>query len=236
MISAPETMIKGAVFDFNGTLFWDTPYHNRAFRMLAEKYSVPSPEGLRSRRMETKDLEYIQGRTNNFIMRYMFGEGLTDPQVAALGEEKEQIYRDLCKGEVRLGPGAEELFGFLSSKGIRMAIASSADINNVNFYYREIPSLEKWFPRERFIYNDWTFNSKPAPDIFLKAFARLGISPSEAAVFEDSPSGIRASLAAGSGLTVTVDSGFLSFVRGSGLECKNVITDFRQAIPLLFST
>ena len=229
-------MLKAAVFDFNGTLFWDTPYHNRAFRIPAEKYSTPSPEGLRSRRMEDSDLSFIQGRTNNFIMRYMFGDSLTDRQVADLGEEKEQIYRDLCKGEVRLGPGAEELFGFLSSKGIRMAIASSSDINNVNFYYREIPSLEKWFPRERFIYNDWTFNSKPAPDIFLKAFARLGISPSEAAVFEDSGAGIRASLAAGSGMTIVVNSGALPDLAGFAETGSNpfpVITDFRQAIPLL---
>ena len=98
-------MLKAAVFDFNGTLFWDTPYHNRAFRILAEKYSTPSPEGLRSRRMEDSDLSFIQGRTNNFIMRYMFGEAITDRQVADLGEEKEQIYRDLCKGEVVFAPG-----------------------------------------------------------------------------------------------------------------------------------
>ncbi len=229
-------MLKAAVFDFNGTLFWDTPYHNRAFRILAEKYSTPSPEGLRSRRMEDSDLSFIQGRTNNFIMRYMFGESLTDRQVADLGEEKERIYRDLCKGEVQLAPGAEALFDTLSSNGFSLAIASSADINNVDFYYSEIASLERWFPRERFIYNDWSFNSKPAPDIFLKAFDRLGADPSEAVVFEDSGAGIRASLAAGSGMTIVVNSGALPDLAGFAETGSNpfpVITDFRQAIPLL---
>ncbi|MBQ6087012.1 MAG: HAD-IA family hydrolase [Bacteroidales bacterium] len=226
----PQGRLKAAVFDFNGTLFWDTPYHNRAFRILAERYSVPSSEGLRSRRMEDGDLAYIQGRTNNFIMAYMFGEGLTDAQIADLGEEKEQIYRDLCHGEVRFAPGAEELFVKLSEAGVRMAIASSADINNVNFYYTEISSLESWFPRERFIYNDWTFNSKPAPDIFLKAFAALGVRPDEAAVFEDSPAGIKASESAGSALTIVIDSQF----KPADLDPSHpVITDFRQAIPLL---
>lgn len=226
----PQGRLKAAVFDFNGTLFWDTPYHNRAFRILAERYSVPSPEGLRSRRMEDKDLAFIQGRTNNFIMEYMFGEGLTDAQIADLGEEKEQIYRDLCRGEVRFAPGAEELFAALSEVGVLMAIASSADINNVNFYYAEMASLEKWFPREHFIYNDWTFNSKPAPDIFLKAFSALGVQPFEAAVFEDSPAGIRASESSGSALTIVIDSPF----KPSGLDPSHpVITDFRQAIPLL---
>ena len=228
--------LKAAVFDFNGTLFWDTPYHNRAFRILAERYSVPSPEGLRSRRMEDGDLAYIQGRTNNFIMRYMFGESLTDAQVADLGEQKEQIYRELCKGKVRFAPGAEELFAALSEKGFSLAIASSADINNVNFYYEQMESLERWFPRERFIYNDWTFKSKPAPDIFLKAFGRLGVQPCDAAVFEDSLAGIRASIAAGSGMTVVVNSGALPDLSGLSPSCGPtlpVITGFSQAIPLL---
>lgn len=38
---------------------------------------------------------------------------------------------------------------------------------------------------------------KPAPDLFLLAAARLGASPAECLVFEDSPNGIRAARAAG---------------------------------------
>lgn len=28
---------KGAIFDFNGTLFWDTPFHDKAFDIFLEK-------------------------------------------------------------------------------------------------------------------------------------------------------------------------------------------------------
>jgi HAD superfamily hydrolase (TIGR01509 family) len=38
---------------------------------------------------------------------------------------------------------------------------------------------------------------KPAPDLFLLAAARLGASPTQCLVFEDSPNGIRAARAAG---------------------------------------
>lgn len=41
----------------------------------------------------------------------------------------------------------------------------------------------------------WT--GKPAPDIFLEAARRLGCDPSRCVVFEDSPAGIQAGLAAG---------------------------------------
>ena len=41
-------------------------------------------------------------------------------------------------------------------------------------------------------------NSKPAPDVYLAAAASLGIDPAEAAVIEDSPTGVIAGAAAGS--------------------------------------
>ena len=28
---------SGVIFDFNGTLFWDTPLHNKAWNMFLEK-------------------------------------------------------------------------------------------------------------------------------------------------------------------------------------------------------
>ena len=43
---------------------------------------------------------------------------------------------------------------------------------------------------------------KPAPDIFLLAAKRIGVSPSECLVFEDAPSGTEAALAAGMSVVV----------------------------------
>ena len=40
-------------------------------------------------------------------------------------------------------------------------------------------------------------NGKPAPDPFLEAARRLGVSPGNCVVFEDSPTGIQAAEAAG---------------------------------------
>jgi beta-phosphoglucomutase-like phosphatase (HAD superfamily) len=44
---------------------------------------------------------------------------------------------------------------------------------------------------------DEVIHGKPAPDIFLLASKRLGVSPAECLVLEDSPNGIRAAHAAG---------------------------------------
>ena len=45
--------------------------------------------------------------------------------------------------------------------------------------------------------NDEVTNSKPDPEIYLKAFAKLGIEPSEAIIVEDAPHGIAAAKASG---------------------------------------
>jgi beta-phosphoglucomutase-like phosphatase (HAD superfamily) len=31
---------KGVVFDFNGTLLWDTKYHNQAFDLFLEQHNI----------------------------------------------------------------------------------------------------------------------------------------------------------------------------------------------------
>ncbi len=32
--------IKGVIFDFNGTLFWDTPLHNNAWDIFLEQHEL----------------------------------------------------------------------------------------------------------------------------------------------------------------------------------------------------
>ncbi len=42
-----------------------------------------------------------------------------------------------------------------------------------------------------------TQSMKPAPEVFLKAAARVGVAPTRAVVFEDAPVGVQAAKAAG---------------------------------------
>jgi beta-phosphoglucomutase-like phosphatase (HAD superfamily) len=47
---------------------------------------------------------------------------------------------------------------------------------------------------------------KPAPDIFLRAATLLGGSPAQSLVFEDSPTGMQAAVAAGMRLVAVPDA------------------------------
>lgn len=189
--------LKGVVFDFNGTLVWDTAYHNRAFDVFFEKHNIRLTD-------EEKSVK-IHGKTNADIMRGVFERDLTDDETARFAIEKELIYQELIVKDLKFADGVVNLFEILKKKNIPFTIATSADIINVDFYFREL-QLHKWFDRNLVVYNDGTVRGKPYPDIFLRAAERLHIQPAEMVVFEDSKAGIKAAENAGTGKVVIVDS------------------------------
>lgn len=78
----------------------------------------------------------------------------------------------------------------------RTACASGADRPKIELQLRKIGLFDAFEGR---IFSGMEQpNSKPAPDVYLAAAASLGIDPAEAAVIEDSPTGVIAGAAAGS--------------------------------------
>ena len=73
-------------------------------------------------------------------------------------------------------------------------------------FFREHFGLDRWFDPRRIVYDDGTFSGKPAPDIYLRAAERIGLSPSRCIVAEDARSGIEAARRAGAGMIVAVAS------------------------------
>ena len=188
---------KGVVFDFNGTLLWDTKYHNQAFDLFLEQHNIELTD-------EEKSVK-IYGKSNADIMRDVFDRTLTDAEVKEFSIEKELIYQDLIVNNLHFAEGAEELFEYLKAHNIPFCIATSSDFLNVEFYFREM-QLERWFSPEWVLFNDGTLKGKPEPDLFLKAAERLQLNASELVIFEDSKAGIKAAENAGVGKIYIVNS------------------------------
>lgn len=212
---------KAAIFDFNGTLFWDTAFHDQAFDIFLEKYGVRLTD-------EEKRVK-IHGKGNPDIMRSILGAGLTDAEVDKMAQEKELIYRQLCVNDMPFAPGAEDLFNFLKTDGILMTIATSSGIENVDFYFEHM-QLGRWFDMEKLAYNDGTFRGKPHPDVFQVAARKLNLEPQETVVFEDSVAGILSAEAAEAGKIYIVNSYGENYSRFS----HDIITDFCQVDRELF--
>jgi HAD superfamily hydrolase (TIGR01509 family) len=111
---------------------------------------------------------------------------------AVLAEVKEATAKG-CDGQPLL-PGVETLLRDAKALGLGRAVASSSSCGWV----------DGWLGRHGIrdlldvvVARDDVRKVKPDPELFLLAASRLGVLPGTCVVFEDSPTGMRAALAAG---------------------------------------
>jgi beta-phosphoglucomutase len=176
----------GFVFDLDGTLTDNMPFHQRAFDLFAGRHGLPALTLEQRRRLD--------GKRNRDIFPILFGRTFDAAALRALADEKESLYRELSRGKLAPMAGLRELLACLAQLKIPAAIATSAPPENVVHSLREL-GLEGAFaavakaedlPR-----------GKPHPDVFLAAAAALQVEPSLCLAFEDAPLGVEAARAAG---------------------------------------
>ncbi len=218
---------NGIIFDFNGTLFWDSELHMEAWREFSRRLRGTSFS-------DEEMLKYMFGRTNEDIIAYAIGKRPSPDLVEKFAVEKEQVYRDMCKlhPEIfKLAPFAEEFLDYLKANNIPRTIATMSEKENVDFYIKEF-HLEKWFDVEKIVYSDGIIPGKPAPDIYLIAAKRLGLDPKDCIVVEDAISGINSAKSAGIGKVVAIASmENPDFYSDLGVDL--IITDFKDYKEIL---
>ena len=163
---------------------------------------------------------------------------MTTRTVAALTEEKEVIYRRLCREDAehfRLADGLPEALDRLQARGVPMAIATGAGRGNLDFYF-EAFHLERWFDWNHVIYDDGTLPGKPAPDVYLRACARLRrrrrrTAWSSRTPLPASPSANAAGVGAIVAITATNPAGALEKLPG----VKAIIDDYRDFVSVFDS-
>ncbi len=192
---------KGIIFDFNGTLFFDSEKHLEAWREYSKR--------LRGTPFSDEEMrQYMFGRTNEDIIAYAIGRKPEPELVEKLAKEKEEVYREMCRKDyenTKLAPGAIDFLNFLKNNNIPMTIATMSEKDNVDFYIEEF-NLSKWFDIEKIVYSDGTIPGKPAPDIYQIAAQKLHLSPKDCIVVEDAISGIEAAKSAGIGKIIAIAS------------------------------
>ena len=186
--------LSAVIFDFNGTLYFDSHLHIEAWKRFLRLHGFPAMT-------DEQFKEKFLGRNNAEIMEMLHGRVLPTAEMEALAEEKEALYRDICRereDELRLVPGAEAFFDLLKEKGIPFTIATGSGKSNVDFYF-DVFHLDRWFDYAKVVYDDGTLPGKPDPAVYLKVTALMGLDPAECMVFEDSFSGIHSAHNAGIG-------------------------------------
>lgn len=178
-------MIKGVIFDMDGTMIDNMMIHHRAWQQklseLGLDFSIEEVQ------------EKIHGVNDEILLR-LFGDRFTAAERKQIADEKEAAYRKIYQPELQLIKGLPEFLKALDKAGIPLVIGTAAPAANMNFVLDKL-ALRPYF-QAAFHAGD-VVHGKPHPEIFQKAAAAIGLSPEECLVFEDSPTGIEAAYRAG---------------------------------------
>lgn len=176
-----------AIFDMDGTLIDNTPYHFKSWQALFKKYG----KGELSKETYYKE---ISGVPVMETIKRIFGNDHDEAGLKALLNEKEDFYRREYAPYVAPVNGLENFLTVLKKAGIKMAMATSATVEDIDFILNKVPIRDDF---NAIINSTMVSQPKPHPQIFLKAAEKLNIPPAKCVVFEDSLAGIKAANSAG---------------------------------------
>ena len=176
-----------AIFDMDGTLIDNTPFHFKAWQQLFKKRGLPEL----SREMYLSEISGVP--ILNTLKKY-FGEDLDEAELKVLAKEKQQLYEIAFLPYLRPINGLENFLAELKDAGVKIALATSSNMDDVDFIFETIP-IRQYF--DVIITGGMVSQPKPSPQIFLKAAEQLDSRPEKCVVFEDSISGLKAGNNAG---------------------------------------
>ena len=178
--------ISGIVFDMDGVLF-DTE------RLGCELWAeVCRENGINTTMEAFKIFAGIVSEATYPMMEDIWGSGYDYRAIDNIVNDRIRLY--IKDHGTPLKPGLYKTLEFLKDNGYKIAVATSS-VEKEAMNTLGAGGVLKYLDGR--VFGDTVKNSKPAPDIYLKAAEVLGLNPSECIAVEDSPAGIRAAYAAG---------------------------------------
>lgn len=177
---------EAVIFDLDGTLIDNNPYHIEAWKIFFKKIG---------REFSMDDYKNnMNGRVNREIFNYIFGKELTPEEIQKHTDEKEAMYREFYAPYVQPIAGLLPFLQQIKEEAVPMAIATSGLPINIAFMFEHI-TIKDYF--NDVIDATLISNSKPHPEIFLKAAAAVNAEPANCIAFEDSVAGVKSAKSAG---------------------------------------
>lgn len=168
-------MIRGVIFDLDGTLVDSNEFHvlawQETFRYFGKQ--IP-PERLR---------EQIGKGGDQYLPVF-----LNEAEMREFGDEADKTHADIFKkkylSQVKPFPKVRELFERLRADGKKIALASSGNDTEVR-HYKKLLGIEKLV--DSMTTSDRVVRSKPSADVFIAALNLLRLPATEAIAIGDTP-------------------------------------------------
>src|ERR1700730_2997920 len=168
--------IPPLLLDLDGTLVDSVYEHVMAWREALEDAEIRLPNWKIHRRIG------MSGKLFLPTLLRQLGEKADKAKIQSIERVRSSIFKKTIP-EIRILPGAKELLEYFDRIGARWAIATSGDRSQVDQLLKNF-DLPSTVP---VITGDDVTASKPAPDAFVLAAHRLGVSPLDSIVIGDSP-------------------------------------------------
>ncbi|MDP4222219.1 MAG: HAD-IA family hydrolase [Bacteroidota bacterium] len=212
-------MIKGILFDMDGVLVDSEPFIcEAAVRMFEELRLKVKPDDFKP---------FVGMGENRYIGGVAEKYGL-NVDIVKVKARTYEIYKTIIKGRLEPLPGVREFIFLCRQKGLKMAVATSADLVKMKANLAEIHLDSGLF--------DATVNGlevekkKPYPDIYIKASEKIGLKTVECLVVEDAPSGIQAAIAAGCKCLAVISSFGKSRLKDADWICNSLLQVPEEAL------
>ncbi len=179
--------LKAVLFDMDGVIVNTEPVHKKSFFKMFEDFNINVPNDL---------YNSLLGSSTKQICEILIEKFNLDKTAEELTKVKQDYlkYYFLNGSELNLIEGVEELIKHYYDNGIKMVLASSANMTTINWVFERF-DLDKYFIGK--ISGATLKESKPNPEIFIKA-SEIANEPKEnCMVIEDSTNGILAAYRAG---------------------------------------
>lgn len=208
---------KAVLFDMDGTLV-DSEEHNLI--AAVELFKRHGHE------VTAKDFEpFVGGGALKYIGGVAKKYNIKFSGMDAAKEELYQIYDEIIKGKVFPVTGSHAFIQKCKEKGMKMAVATSADWVKLTSNLREFGVKAEAF--DAIVQGLEIENKKPHPETFLKAAGKLDLAPEECIVFEDAVNGVESAKSGG----FTCVGVMTSFSKKQLSKADYHIKDFSEVSP-----
>lgn len=205
-------MLKAVIFDVDGTLVDTVDNHARAWQETFERFGIPTAY---------QDVRSQIGKGADQLMPVFVPKEELERRGEAIDAFRSALYKRRYLCGARGFHRTRALVQRILADGKRVALASSAKGDELAVYKRAagIDDLV-----DTGTASEDADRSKPHPDIFQAALAKLGIRPAEAVVVGDTPWDAEAAAKAGIPMVGVLCGGFAEAnLRAAG--CREVWAD-----------